>query len=404
MSDGRVQDESLQATCRAGAWEGGGTIVVADDDAVSRTATAAKLRRLGHQVHEAADGAEALALITQLKPDLAVLDWIMPGFDGPSVCEAVRREPELKSCQLILLTALDQPDQLVEGLARGADDFLSKSATTQELLARIKAGLRSSRLVRQVEAANRDLQDELRAASAYVQTLLPRPGFVGCHVRCDWKYIPSLALGGDLFLVHPDSDWVALAMFDASGHGVSAALRAAAFAAFLRERWRTQPNAVMVPHLVVEEASRVFPLSAEGFYFTVWLGGWDVRSGRLVWASAGHSGALLVRDGGFEWLAFPSLPLGFVPGEPCPVAETRIGSGERLVLVSDGLYEARDASGTVWGRHRLGESAFTHRHATLDQFVARVVEAARAWMPSDMFPDDVAVFAAEAVHEHTVSG
>lgn len=373
------------------------TIVIADDDAVSRVATAGRLKRLGHQVHEAEDGQAGLALITELQPDLAILDWMMPKLDGPAVCEAVRRDPALKSCYLILLTALDHPDQLAEGLARGADDFLSKSATPQELLARIRAGLRSSSLVREVEAAHRRLQSELTAASTFVQTLLPRPGLIGQHVRCDWKYVPSLTLGGDLVLAEPYAERaVGLAMIDASGHGVSAALRAAAFSTFLREHWRTKPDEMMVPNVVLEEASRAFPLTDEGCYFTLWLGCWDYQTGRLTWASAGHSGALLVRrNESVEWLATPSLPLGFQPEEPSVPRNTAVGPGDRLVLVSDGLYEAPNQFGYLWGRDRLAETVRAYGHVTLNVFVHQVVAAAQAWMGTERFPDDVAVFACE---------
>src|ERR1051325_11828239 len=102
---------------------------------------AARLPRLGYRVFEAYNGLAALALARRDRPDLFIIDWIMPEMDGPTFCEAVRCDPLLKSSQLLLMTAHDQPAQIAEGLARGADDFLSKSASKQEITARVLAGL-----------------------------------------------------------------------------------------------------------------------------------------------------------------------------------------------------------------------------------------------------------------------
>ncbi len=377
------------------------TIVVADDDVVSRTATAARLRRLGHRVHEAGDGRAGLALIEGVRPDLAILDWMMPELDGPSVCEAVRRNVSLNACYLILLTALDQPEQLAEGLARGADDFLPKSATHHELLARIQAGLRTSRLIQDVEAAHRLLQSEVAAAGLYVRTLLPRSGQLGAGLTCAWIYRPSLALGGDLFIAEPTSDEVLwLAMLDASGHGVSAALRAAAFSTFLRQQVRLSLANSASPDTILTEAGRSFPLSEEGFYFTCWLGCWRADRGSLSYTAAGHGGALLLRrNGSIEWLTTPSLPVGFLHSGGYATAETALAVGDRLVLMSDGLYEAPSPSGILWGRDRLAAIIQEHRQDSLESFAARVVDAAEIWMGGAAFPDDVALFVCEVSGE-----
>ena len=83
-------------------------------------------------------------------------------MDGPTLCEAVRRDPLLNSCQLLLMTGQDQPAQIAEGLARGADDFLSKSASKQEITARVLAGLRTSRLLRELETTGNQLESSLK--------------------------------------------------------------------------------------------------------------------------------------------------------------------------------------------------------------------------------------------------
>ena len=114
-------------------------ILLVDDDDITRTSLAARLKRLGYQVIEAGDGDAGLVATRTHRPDLIILDWMMPGLDGPSVCEAIRADAELKSSHVVLMTAHDRPDQIAEGLLRGADDFLSKAASKQEVLARVQA-------------------------------------------------------------------------------------------------------------------------------------------------------------------------------------------------------------------------------------------------------------------------
>lgn len=117
-------------------------ILIADDDAISRRLLRAALASLGHQVVEVEDGVSAVkALTLSDAPALAILDWMMPGMDGLEVCRTVRHKPG-RYVYVILLTARDSPDDMIEALDAGADDFLTKPFNAGELRARLKAGER----------------------------------------------------------------------------------------------------------------------------------------------------------------------------------------------------------------------------------------------------------------------
>ena len=137
------------------------TILLVEDEPVTRASMAARLTRLGHRVLEAENGRTGLDVARRERPDLLIVDWMMPEMDGPTFCEAVRRDPLLKSSQILLMTAHDKPAQIAEGLVRGADDFLSKAASKQEITARVLAGLRTSRLVRELETTGDELESSL---------------------------------------------------------------------------------------------------------------------------------------------------------------------------------------------------------------------------------------------------
>jgi len=118
-------------------------ILIAEDDAVSRRLLEATLKRWGYDVVVAEDGTGAWEVLQQEDaPRLAILDWVMPGLDGPQICRAVRGLRGQRYIYLLLLTAKSDKADLVKGLEAGADDFLSKPFDAQELRARLRAGMR----------------------------------------------------------------------------------------------------------------------------------------------------------------------------------------------------------------------------------------------------------------------
>lgn len=111
------------------------TAVIADDDVDVRPLIALTLRKAGFAVEACANGADALAAIQRLRPDVAVLDVNMPGLTGPEVIAAVRADASLRGCRVLLLTGhhLDDLDPT------GADDHLPKPFSPRELMARVQA-------------------------------------------------------------------------------------------------------------------------------------------------------------------------------------------------------------------------------------------------------------------------
>ena len=115
-------------------------ILLADDERAIRVLLKEALERHGYVVHMAPDGPRALALYRARRPDLLVLDVMMPGMDGREVCRAVRREDA--DTPILFLTALDSEMDEIRGLGAGADDYVSKTASESVLVARVEAALR----------------------------------------------------------------------------------------------------------------------------------------------------------------------------------------------------------------------------------------------------------------------
>src|SRR5690242_3406087 len=118
-------------------------VLIADDDTVVRDVVRRYLERDGMDVSIAHDGNEALRLLDTEQIDVAVLDVMMPGSDGLSLCRDLRREGDF-SMPVILLTALGEEDDRIAGLEAGADDYLTKPFSPRELALRVRSLLRRS--------------------------------------------------------------------------------------------------------------------------------------------------------------------------------------------------------------------------------------------------------------------
>lgn len=112
-------------------------IVIAEDDPTVRKLAAKWLSAMGHQVWQACDGREAQAVVAEVGPDLLITDWEMPHMSGLDLCHALRAESHVQPLYILFLTAKAHPDDVAEALAAGADDFLTKPITAEEMQARV---------------------------------------------------------------------------------------------------------------------------------------------------------------------------------------------------------------------------------------------------------------------------
>jgi sigma-B regulation protein RsbU (phosphoserine phosphatase) len=380
------------------------TILLVDDEKLVRMVSRRQLARLNHRIIEAQNGKEALAILEREVVDLVLSDWIMPDLDGPGLCEAMKRDERFRTIHFILMTSLDQPAQIAEGLRRGADDFLPKTASDQEIISRVSAGLRTRQLMFDLAVSNRllskkqaELDFELRSASDFVRGLLPRPGDLVPGLRLDWIFLPSSHLGGDLFQVARwGEDYIGLMVLDMSGHGIGAALRAVSLAMFFKDEHIQQTFHAYDPGEIVTFLNKKNPMTEDGDYFTIWVGVWQRSTSVLRYASAGHPGSILVKsDTSSEVLGGRSWPIGFSVEAVYPTTSVSVQPGDRLYLFSDGIYEVMNAHREIWGRKRLQEAFECVAHQQMMGGLKNIIEMSRGWNHRDSFEDDVALVGLE---------
>jgi len=129
-------------------------VLVADDDSISRMVLRNLLIKWGYEPVEAQDGTQAWEILqSKDSPRLALVDWMMPGMDGPELCRRIRQSTQIDYHYIILLTSRDSKDDLVDGLNAGADDYITKPYMAQELEVRLRVGKRIVTLQKSLQEA-----------------------------------------------------------------------------------------------------------------------------------------------------------------------------------------------------------------------------------------------------------
>jgi diguanylate cyclase (GGDEF)-like protein len=152
-------------------------VLIAEDDPVSSLVLKKTLTKWGHTVVATTNGAEAWQeLQEEDAPRVAILDWLMPGMGGPELCRKIRKEPNTSASYIILLTALNRKENLLEGLEAGADDYITKPFDSHELRVRLQAGMRivelQSSLTKRVQELETAIGERKKAEEALRQLTL----------------------------------------------------------------------------------------------------------------------------------------------------------------------------------------------------------------------------------------
>ena len=146
-------------------------ILVVDDQPQNVRLLADLLGAKGYAVLTASSGAEALEQVSKGRPDLVLMDVVMPGMTGYEACRRIRQSPDTALLPVVMVTSLDPGEERVKGLDAGADDFLTKPVNQPELLARVRSLLRIQALHAQLEEANRTLEQRVQEQVGQLERL-----------------------------------------------------------------------------------------------------------------------------------------------------------------------------------------------------------------------------------------
>jgi sigma-B regulation protein RsbU (phosphoserine phosphatase) len=398
----------------------GASLLIVDDEELSREGLARRLQRQGYGVTTARSGREALELLGTGRFDLVLLDVMMPGMNGLEVLKLLRRVDSLIDLPIIMVTARGDSSDVVEALELGANDYLTKPLDFPVVLARIRTQLTLKRAVGQIT----ELEEKLHAPDREGEVTAARMASLSAHIKGDreaaariqktflpalpghapgfqfvWAFEPSCQLTGDCMNVFRlDDRHVGLSLLDVNGNGVTGALLAVTASHLLACSTRGEGMAVLPPAEVVSQLSkRLAGGSMAGQLVTLLHGVLDQDSGELRYVSAGHPGPIQLPCGSAAVsLAAAGWPVGVGNGEYREQALV-LQPGDRLVLHSDGLTAVRNPEGEHFGMSRLLNVLEQARSASLADSLAALLADVEKWRGDTPRQEDLSVLLVERV-------
>lgn len=319
-------------------------VLVVDDNPLNRAVMVALLRGMGvGRIEEAIDGREGLEAISRQKPDMVLLDVMMPKMDGFEMCRRLRRIHPLTALPVIFVTALDGPGDRAACFAAGGSDMVSKPIDTTEVIARVGVHLQVGMLVDRLRTFQERVYEELQAARGAQIALAPTPERIAQIQRRTGLEVEGLIetsseLGGDFWtLLDAGPGRLGLVVADFSGHGPVAAFNVFRLHLLLSRLPRMMPSPSRLLDLLNRELRA---LLKPGQFAAVFAGLIDIEAGTLTYASAAAPQPVLVTGGRAQALDAAGPPLGAFEDARFDDTTVAMPAGAALLVYSDALIES----------------------------------------------------------------
>jgi sigma-B regulation protein RsbU (phosphoserine phosphatase) len=361
-------------------------ILIADDQPDLLDALKLLLKGQGIE-HDAVTSPDAALVALQTRAfDLVLMDLnytgdTTSGREGIDLLARVQAFDRLMP--VVVMTGWGSVDLAVEAMRRGVRDFVQKPWDNAQLLATLRHEIDEGRARRRLEAAERR---ELTEALKIQQRLLPQqvPQIDGFELAVSWQ--PASGVGGDCFdTIRFGETRLALCIADVVGKGIPAAL----LMSNLQAAVRAFASEATEPQALCQQVNRILCGNiAEGRFISFFYCTLDATAGVLTYTNAGHYLPMLVRaDGSVERLGEGGPVLGVIPAAEYEQAQVTLGHGDRVILFTDGLTEARNAADEEFGEDRLLAAAVRHRACSAPALQARLADAVATYTAGHLHDD-----------------
>jgi serine phosphatase RsbU (regulator of sigma subunit) len=371
------------------------------DDAKDNINVLVQALKNEYQLGFALNGEAALSYAQKNKPDIILLDIMMPGLDGYEVCRRLKSDRRTSGIPVIFLSAKDEVKSKADGFDAGAVDYITKPFEIVEVKARVKTHL-ALKLARQELESQRDrMQLSLDLAMEVQQNLLPLTAPVIDGLDLAGRSIYCDETGGDYYdFIKMDptrTHEVGLVVGDVSDHGIPSALLMTTARAFLRQRSSMAGGLADI----ITDVNRQFyrDVKETGQFMTLFFGRLDPVNMRMTWVRAGHDPALLYDPGTelFEELEGNGLPLGVEKNYRFEQNRRDLAKGQTLLIGTDGIWEARDRTGRMFGKERLRQVVRQNVDSPAGDIADAVISAVDDFLDGRARQDDITLLVAKLI-------
>ena len=310
------------------------SILTVDDNVVNLKLLASALQKEGYKTLTATDGTQARQIASGEKPDLIILDIMMPGEDGFEVIKRLKRDPRTASIPVIFLTSKSELDSKMLGFDLGAVDYVTKPFHVQEVIARVRLHLKLSLATNSMIANQAEKLKQIQAAQAAMLVRpedLPDASF-GVH------YMSLLEAGGDFYDVLRISEHIfGYFIADVSGHDLATGYMTSAVKALLKQNCIPLYQPIESIRMINDVLAEILPL---GKYLTACYARLNKKTKKMTIINCGHPPVVyLPKRRKSRLIMLEGDILGGFRDVYFGNQEIRVNKGDRFILYSDGLIE-----------------------------------------------------------------
>ena len=377
----------------------GTKILVVDDVSANINVLYEVLTPEDYNISAAPSGEVALKIAPRAKPDLILLDIMMPGIDGFETCRRLKADESTADIPVIFITARSETASIVEGFQIGGVDYIIKPFQHEEVRARVRTHLTIKRLQDDLRDANKKIEAQKRAAEQELQdarqvqmALMPdtAPPVEGLEIA--GKCIPANTVSGDFFdyLEGKCQNEVVVVIADVTGKAMKGAMNAVMTDGILRATAMEQID--FTPASLMMTLNNVLKVRMErNMNVTMIISAINVETKTLTFANAGHHALpILFRYGEIQFLKAVGLPLGMKAGIEYDEEQFPLQGGDVLIFMTDGIIEAEDSEEQMYsdsGRLEKTISQFTNEMSA-EAMVEAIIDDAISFSGDKAIRDD----------------
>lgn len=382
-------------------------VLIADDTDTDRMILESIVKREGHQVISVCNGVEAVNAYEQERPDIVLMDALMPVLDGFGAARQIKALAGEELVPIIFLTSLNDTESLVKCLDAGGDDFLSKPYNRVILQAKIKAFSR----MREMNITMQEQRDQIAAHNnqllkeqAVAKHVFDNIAHTGCLSASNVKYLlSSLAVfNGDIIVaaMRPSGNMLVL-LGDFTGHGLPAAIGAMPLASIFYGMVAKGFSMVDILREINQKLKQILPI---GVFCCATIVDMDFSDRQIkVWNGGLPDCYVYRKDSGeLETVTSTHLPLGVLDDKDFKddYQSLSMNLGDRFFMWSDGIIESRGPDGGMYGEDRLRD-VFARNQST-DSVFDEVLKDVQVYVGSDERDDDISMIELEMVSEESL--
>jgi phosphoserine phosphatase RsbU/P len=381
-------------------------ILIVDDTPANLRLLSQMLVGKGYRVRTVTNGAWALESVRTAPPQLILLDIRMPEMNGYEVCEILKSDANTRDIPVIFISALDDLVDKVRAFRSGGVDYITKPFQLEEVLVRTETHLALRRMQKELQDANRRYERELNLAGQIQASFLSQilPNIPGWELSAILK--PARQTSGDFYdvITLPDG-CIGILIADVVDKGAGAALYMALCLSLLRTYSVRYP---LQPSKVFEEVNRRLVVETGASQFvTVFYGVLDPMNGKLVFCNAGQCPPIHVskQDRQTQDNNLPSAtsrerlleltqngpPLGIFDGQTWKQQTVHLNPGDILVLYTDGITEAENSEGNLFGTEGLCACTREQLNEPAPLLQERILNARMEFAANSVLDDDIAL-------------